>query len=78
MSSPRLFSTHVPYASLPKSMKESKCRVVYVCRNAFGTLVSLWHFASHLSDIRFSGWTLEEWGNFVMERKDLGPSAAMS
>ncbi|KAI4332928.1 hypothetical protein L6164_017797 [Bauhinia variegata] len=74
MSTPRLFSTHVPYASLPKSIKESKCRIVYVCRNPLDALVSLWHFASYLSDIRSSGWTLEEFvGKFCDGKEGFGP-----
>ncbi|KAI4332936.1 hypothetical protein L6164_017803 [Bauhinia variegata] len=74
MSSPRLFSTHVPYASLPKSIKESKCRIVYVCRNPLDTLVSHWYFGSHLSDIRSLGWTLEEFvGKFCDGKEGFGP-----
>ncbi|XP_021762222.1 cytosolic sulfotransferase 13-like [Chenopodium quinoa] len=42
--SPRLFATHVSYLSLPDSIKNSKCRIVYVCRNPFDTFVSIWHF----------------------------------
>ncbi|KAL2898030.1 Cytosolic sulfotransferase 15 [Bienertia sinuspersici] len=41
---PRLFATHVPYPSLPDSIKTSKCRIVYVSRNPLDTFVSLWHF----------------------------------
>lgn len=41
---PRLFATHVPYPSLPDSMKTSKSRIVYVCRNPLDTFISLWHF----------------------------------
>ncbi|KAL2896565.1 Cytosolic sulfotransferase 15 [Bienertia sinuspersici] len=44
MSSPRMFGTHIPYPSLPKSIKTSKCRIVYVCRNPFDTFISSWHF----------------------------------
>ncbi|KAL2907054.1 Cytosolic sulfotransferase 13 [Bienertia sinuspersici] len=42
--SPRLFATHIPYPSLPDSVKNSRCRIVYVCRNPLDTFVSLWHF----------------------------------
>uniref|UniRef100_A0A803MMT9 Sulfotransferase n=1 Tax=Chenopodium quinoa TaxID=63459 RepID=A0A803MMT9_CHEQI len=41
---PRLFATHMSYLSLPDSIKNSKCRIVYVCRNPFDTFVSTWHF----------------------------------
>ncbi|KAL2902302.1 Cytosolic sulfotransferase 12 [Bienertia sinuspersici] len=39
-----LFSTHLPYLSLPESIKTSKCQILYICRNPFDTLVSQWHF----------------------------------
>ncbi|KAL2898233.1 Cytosolic sulfotransferase 13 [Bienertia sinuspersici] len=42
--SPRLFATHVPYSSLPESIKTSNCRIVYVCRNPLDTFVSSWHY----------------------------------
>ncbi|KAL2898072.1 Cytosolic sulfotransferase 15 [Bienertia sinuspersici] len=42
--SPRLFATHVPYSSLPDSIKTSNCRIVYVCRNPLDTFVSSWHY----------------------------------
>ncbi|KAL2892319.1 Cytosolic sulfotransferase 15 [Bienertia sinuspersici] len=44
VSSPRLFAVHMPYLSLPTSIKTSKCQIVYVCRNPLDTFVSLWHF----------------------------------
>ncbi|KAB5565022.1 hypothetical protein DKX38_005076 [Salix brachista] len=44
--SPRLFSTHIPYSSLPESITKSNCRVVYICRNPFDVVVSWFHFAT--------------------------------
>uniref|UniRef100_A0A2N9F4N7 Sulfotransferase n=1 Tax=Fagus sylvatica TaxID=28930 RepID=A0A2N9F4N7_FAGSY len=41
---PRIFGTHVPFPSLPTSIKKSGCRVVYICRNPFDTFISSWHF----------------------------------
>ncbi|KMT17412.1 hypothetical protein BVRB_2g038670 [Beta vulgaris subsp. vulgaris] len=41
---PRIFASHLPYTSLPKSIKTSKSRIVYVCRNPLDTFVSLWKF----------------------------------
>uniref|UniRef100_A0A5B7B9K4 Sulfotransferase n=2 Tax=Davidia involucrata TaxID=16924 RepID=A0A5B7B9K4_DAVIN len=46
--SPRIFATHMPYASLPSSIRDSKCRIVYMCRNPLDMLVSYWHFTSKL------------------------------
>ncbi|XP_059433297.1 cytosolic sulfotransferase 15-like [Corylus avellana] len=45
---PRLFGTHIPYASLPNSIKKSDCRVVYICRNPFDTFISTWHYMKKL------------------------------
>ncbi|XP_057541088.1 cytosolic sulfotransferase 15-like isoform X2 [Amaranthus tricolor] len=44
LPSPRLFSTHIPFLSLPDSIKSSKSRIVYVCRNPLDTFVSTWYF----------------------------------
>ncbi|XP_074321505.1 cytosolic sulfotransferase 5-like [Silene latifolia] len=46
LPSPRLFHTHLPYISLPKSIKDSECKVIYVSRNPMDTLVSLWYFTT--------------------------------
>ncbi|GFY92906.1 desulfo-glucosinolate sulfotransferase 18 [Actinidia rufa] len=43
---PRIFSTHTPYTALPTSIIDSKCRVVYICRNPWDQLVSFWHFST--------------------------------
>ncbi|XP_062114754.1 cytosolic sulfotransferase 5-like [Humulus lupulus] len=61
MSSPRLISTHIPYASLPDSIKlYSKSRIVYVSRNPLDLIVSLWHFGTAHPDRRSHEWTMEE------------------
>ena len=41
---PRLLSTHIPYESLPTSIKTSGCKIVYISRNPMDLFVSLWHF----------------------------------
>ncbi|KAE8714733.1 RNA-directed DNA polymerase (Reverse transcriptase), Ribonuclease H [Hibiscus syriacus] len=41
---PRAFATHVPFASLPTSIKVSQCKVVYLCRNPMDMFTSSWHF----------------------------------
>ncbi|KAI3682363.1 hypothetical protein L1987_82300 [Smallanthus sonchifolius] len=46
--SPRIFATHMPYTSLPQSVLDSGCRIVYMCRNPKDVLVSLFHFANKL------------------------------
>ncbi|KAK8568085.1 hypothetical protein V6N13_106026 [Hibiscus sabdariffa] len=47
---PRLFGTHLPYASLPTSIKDSRCKIVYICRNPMDTFISLWNFIGKLRD----------------------------
>ncbi|XP_057802376.1 cytosolic sulfotransferase 6-like [Salvia miltiorrhiza] len=44
--SPRLLATHVPYSSLPESIRSSgsKCKIMYVARDMKDALVSEWHF----------------------------------
>ncbi|XP_057802871.1 cytosolic sulfotransferase 5-like [Salvia miltiorrhiza] len=45
--SPRLLATHVPYSSLPESIR-SKCKIVYVARDPKDTLVSARHFSARV------------------------------
>uniref|UniRef100_A0A5B7BDW2 Sulfotransferase n=1 Tax=Davidia involucrata TaxID=16924 RepID=A0A5B7BDW2_DAVIN len=45
---PRIFLTHIPYASLPGSIKDSSSRIVYVSRNPLDQLISHWHFVAKL------------------------------
>ncbi|XP_060215854.1 cytosolic sulfotransferase 12-like [Lycium barbarum] len=47
-TSPRLLSTHLPYASLPKSVQESGTKLVYLCRNPRDTFISMWHFSNSI------------------------------
>ncbi|CAH2037883.1 unnamed protein product [Thlaspi arvense] len=44
-SSSRVFSTHMPLHTMKQALKDSPCKIVYVCRNVKDTLVSLWCFA---------------------------------
>ncbi|KAG5606027.1 hypothetical protein H5410_027519 [Solanum commersonii] len=47
-TSPRLLATHVPFASLPKSIMDSRTKLIYLCRNPKDTFISMWHFANNL------------------------------
>lgn len=49
MIEPRLFGTHIPYPSLAKSIKESNCKIIYICRNPFDTFVSNWIFLNKIA-----------------------------
>nr|GMD80373.1 cytosolic sulfotransferase 12-like [Ipomoea batatas] len=40
----RVLSTHLPLVLLPKSVWESNCKLICVCRNQKDTVVSFWHF----------------------------------
>ncbi|KAL8035356.1 hypothetical protein ABFX02_12G092200 [Erythranthe guttata] len=56
LSTPRLFSTHLPHVSLPESMKKSSaCKIVYLCRNPKDIFTSLWHFTNKLRSQEKSG-----------------------
>ncbi|KAK4731543.1 hypothetical protein R3W88_024531 [Solanum pinnatisectum] len=47
-TSPRLMATHVPFASLPKSIQNSRTKIVYLCRNPRDTFIPMWPFANNL------------------------------
>ncbi|XP_042495087.1 cytosolic sulfotransferase 8-like [Macadamia integrifolia] len=50
LPSPRLFATHISYNSLPQSMIDSSCRIVYLCRNPKDVFVSMWHFMNKMRE----------------------------
>ncbi|XAR54488.1 hypothetical protein NMG60_11029633 [Bertholletia excelsa] len=60
LPSPRLFATHVPFSALPESIKNSGCRVVYLCRNPLDTFVSSWHFINKSRPQVQGGLSIEE------------------
>ncbi|KAK8659047.1 hypothetical protein V6N13_029262 [Hibiscus sabdariffa] len=39
-----VLATHVPYSSLPRSVIDSGCKIVYICRDPKDSFVSLYHF----------------------------------
>ncbi|KMT17006.1 hypothetical protein BVRB_2g042090 [Beta vulgaris subsp. vulgaris] len=41
---PKLLGTHLPFQSLPTSIKHSNCKIIYVSRNPFDTFISSWLF----------------------------------
>ncbi|XVF30717.1 hypothetical protein REPUB_Repub16aG0082500 [Reevesia pubescens] len=45
---PRILATHMPYASLPPSIKSSNAKIVYICRNPMDVFISYWHFADKI------------------------------
>ncbi|KAK4422359.1 Cytosolic sulfotransferase 15 [Sesamum alatum] len=43
--SPRIFATHMPFELLPDSIRESDCRLIYMCRNPLDQFVSYCNFS---------------------------------
>ncbi|XP_009779416.1 cytosolic sulfotransferase 15-like [Nicotiana tabacum] len=60
LPSPRLVATHVPFGALPNSVKTSKCKIVYICRNPFDAFVSVWHYLVKIRPESLGPFTLEE------------------
>ncbi|KAI7755655.1 hypothetical protein M8C21_006696 [Ambrosia artemisiifolia] len=58
--SPRLFATHMSYTSLPQSILDYGCRLVYICRNPKDVLVSLFNFENKRRDKSFDIMTFDE------------------
>ncbi|XP_065868727.1 cytosolic sulfotransferase 15-like [Euphorbia lathyris] len=69
--SPRLFAMHTPYAALPDSIKDSNCRIIYVCRNPFDTVVSLCHFSNAFTHKHDAQLSMEEF--FELFFKGISP-----
>ncbi|KAG8381925.1 hypothetical protein BUALT_Bualt05G0023400 [Buddleja alternifolia] len=42
--SPRIFSTHMPFNVLPDSIRESECKILYMCRNPLDHFISYRQF----------------------------------
>ncbi|XP_047163827.1 cytosolic sulfotransferase 15-like, partial [Vigna umbellata] len=57
---PRLFGTHIPFPSLSKSIIESNCKIIYICRNPFDTFISAWNFFNKIKQHSSSVPTMEE------------------
>ncbi|XP_026443051.1 cytosolic sulfotransferase 12-like [Papaver somniferum] len=70
----RLLSTHIPHASLPDSIKDSKCKLVYLCRDPKDTFISFWHFSNKLRPKNTEDTSFEEaFEKFCEGVVDFGP-----
>ncbi|KAI3445175.1 hypothetical protein Pfo_001840 [Paulownia fortunei] len=57
---PRLLGTHMPIGALPDSIRDSRCRLLYMVRNPFDTFVSIWHFLNKIRPESLGPFSLEE------------------
>ncbi|XP_044506259.1 cytosolic sulfotransferase 14-like [Mangifera indica] len=57
---PRILATHLPYASLPNSILNSGCRIVYVARNPLDQFISRWKFLSSWQEQNMNLVSIEE------------------
>ncbi|CAK7324090.1 unnamed protein product [Dovyalis caffra] len=53
-------ATHIPYTSLPKSIIDSGCKIIYICRDPKDVLISHWNFDHKVSGIGLESFPLEE------------------
>ena len=45
---PRILACHTHYTSLPQSIRDSNCKIVYICRNPLDQAVSYFHFLRNI------------------------------
>ncbi|EOA25499.1 hypothetical protein CARUB_v10018842mg [Capsella rubella] len=72
LPTPRLMNTHIPYPSLPESVKSSSCKIVYCCRNPKDMFVSLWHFGKKLAPKETADYPIEKAVEAFCEGKFIG------
>ncbi|KAI8007728.1 Cytosolic sulfotransferase 15 [Camellia lanceoleosa] len=60
LPSPRVFATHMSHSALPTSIKDSNCRVVYLCQNPLDVFISYRHFVAKLSNTPFDPSLIDE------------------
>ncbi|KAG8391083.1 hypothetical protein BUALT_Bualt01G0150900 [Buddleja alternifolia] len=57
---PRLLATHMPLGAMPDSVRNSRCKLVYLVRNPFDTFVSIYHFIDKIRPKALGPFSLEE------------------
>jgi len=57
---PRVFGTHTPLPSLPNSIMECNCKIIYICRNPFDIFVSAWIFFDNIKQESLTPLKIEE------------------
>ncbi|RWR77175.1 cytosolic sulfotransferase 12 [Cinnamomum micranthum f. kanehirae] len=76
LPSPRMFATHIPRPTLPESITESGCRMVYLCRSPKDVFISFWKFMNKLRPILLGGPPIaleEAFEMFCMGASEFGP-----
>ncbi|KAI3905596.1 hypothetical protein MKX01_036505 [Papaver californicum] len=56
----RLLATHFPLASLLECIKDSACKLIYICRDPKDALTSYWHFITKIRTKNLENISLEE------------------
>ncbi|KAL5775255.1 hypothetical protein ACOSP7_012812 [Xanthoceras sorbifolium] len=51
-STQSIFGTHIPYPLIPRSIVNSICRILYMCRNPLDQFISHWHFMVKIAQDR--------------------------
>ncbi|XP_014678796.1 PREDICTED: sulfotransferase 1A1-like [Priapulus caudatus] len=75
LPSPRLIKIHLPsYSLLPQTIKDKKCKIVYVSRNSKDNFVSFYFFAKMLKSQKVENLSLKQWGMlFLGDKVSYGP-----
>ncbi|KAL2321487.1 hypothetical protein Fmac_025866 [Flemingia macrophylla] len=60
VAEPRVFGTHTPLPSLSKSIVESNCKIIYICRNPFDNFVSAWNYFNKIKPADLSALPMDE------------------
>ncbi|KAJ0089085.1 hypothetical protein Patl1_32807 [Pistacia atlantica] len=64
-------ASNLLYASLPKSINESGCKIVYICREPKDAFVSMWHYTCKLPHGVQEPMYLEEAFEFFCKGEDM-------
>ncbi|XP_012385551.1 amine sulfotransferase-like [Dasypus novemcinctus] len=71
ISSPRIFTSHLPYYLVPKGLKNKKAKVIYIYRNPKDVLISYFHFTNLVVKLQATK-NLEQFMNRFLDGKVIG------
>lgn len=70
---PRLLKVHLPYSLLPQSVKDKKCKIIYISRNPKDLMVSYYFFLRMFKAVKMD-FSFKEAGKlFLANRAPYGP-----